>query len=154
MVAGPGRGARRLQTPLIGRNEEAELLVSLVQRMQREQRPYLVTVIGQAGVGKSRLMRELTDTIGGYKDPPNIRRGQCPPYAGLSYLALAEVLREEFELLDTDTPEQGWEKLRTGVGALMEELDEPDAGERNAALLAQVLGIEPPPDSVPEEGDP
>ena len=45
------------KTPLIGREEEAELLVSLVDRVGRESRPHLVTVIGQAGVGKSRLLR-------------------------------------------------------------------------------------------------
>src|SRR5439155_26399189 len=50
----PRRGALRAQTPLIGRAEEAELLVSLVDRVSHESRPHLVTVVGQAGVGKSR----------------------------------------------------------------------------------------------------
>jgi class 3 adenylate cyclase/tetratricopeptide (TPR) repeat protein len=154
VTAGPGRGARRSETPLIGRSEEAELLVALVERVEREERPYLVTVIGQAGVGKSRLLRELTETIGAYEDPPTIRRGQCPPYAGVSYLALVEVLRVEFELIDTDSPEEDWEKLRSGVQTLMDELGQPEAGERNAALLAMPLGIEPPEASVPSDDDP
>src|SRR4051812_13473237 len=46
----------RSQTPLIGRTEEAELLTSLVDRVGHEGRPHLVTVVGQAGVGKSRLL--------------------------------------------------------------------------------------------------
>jgi adenylate cyclase len=154
VVASPGRGALRSQTPLIGRTEEAELLVSLVERVEREKRPYLVTVIGQAGVGKSRLLRELTETIGDYELPPTVRRGQCPPYAGVSYLALVEILREEFELMDIDSPEAAWEKLRSGVQTLMDELGEPEAGERNAALLALPLGIEPPEGKAPTEEDP
>ncbi len=154
VVASPGRPALRSQTPLIGRTEEAELLVSLVERVEREKRPYLVTVIGQAGVGKSRLLRELTETIGGYEHPPTVRRGQCPPYAGVSYLPLIEILRDEFELIDTDSPEVAWEKLRSGVESLMEELGEPEAGERNAALLAMPLGIEPPEGKAPTEDDP
>ena len=154
VVADPGRGALRSQTPLIGRTEEAELLISLVERVEREQRPYLVTVIGQAGVGKSRLLRELTETISDYEHPPTVRRGQCPPYSGVSYLPLIEILRDEFEQIDTDSPEVAWEKLRSGVESLMEELGEPEAGERNAALLAMPLGIEHPEDKAPAEDDP
>jgi class 3 adenylate cyclase/tetratricopeptide (TPR) repeat protein len=150
----PGRGTARAPTPLIGRSEEAELLASLVERVGHEQRPHLVTVIGQAGVGKSRLLRELTTTLTESAEPPTIRRGQCPPYgAGIAYWALVEVLREEFEILDTDTPEAAWDKLRSGVEALMEELGEPEAGERNAALLATPLGIEPPDEAMPADVD-
>ncbi|MDP9228174.1 MAG: AAA family ATPase, partial [Actinomycetota bacterium] len=154
-LAPPRRGTLRSKTPLIGREEEAGLLLSLVERIQREGRPYLVTVLGQAGVGKSRLLRELTDALAAASEPPTIRRGQCQPYAGVSYLALVEVLREQFELLDTDTPAAAWEKLRSGVQALMDDLDETEAGERNAALLAVPLGIEPPEDkAAPDADDP
>jgi class 3 adenylate cyclase/tetratricopeptide (TPR) repeat protein/ribosomal protein L40E len=153
-LADPRRGAARAATPLIGRDQEAGLLVSLVERVEREERPHLVTVIGQAGVGKSRLLRELITTLEAGGDPPIIRRGQCPPYgAGIAYWALVEVLREEFELLDTDTPATAWEKLRSGVQALMDEVGEPDAGERNAALLAVPLGIETPEESQPADAD-
>ncbi|MGH2984343.1 MAG: AAA family ATPase [Solirubrobacterales bacterium] len=153
-VADPRHGAARAATPLIGRAEEAGLLASLVERVEREERPHLVTVIGQAGVGKSRLLRELITTLEAGDDPPIIRRGQCPPYgAGIAYWALVEVLREEFELLDTDTPATAWEKLRSGVQALMDEVGEPDAGERNAALLAVPLGIETPEESQPADAD-
>jgi class 3 adenylate cyclase/tetratricopeptide (TPR) repeat protein/ribosomal protein L40E len=153
-LADPRRGAARAATPLIGRSEEAELLVSLVERVKREERPHLVTVIGQAGVGKSRLLRELITTLEAGDDPPIIRRGQCPPYgAGIAYWALVEVLREEFELLDTDAPATAWEKLRSGIQALMDEVGEPDAGERNAALLAVPLGIETPEEARPADAD-
>src|SRR3954470_16797032 len=69
----PRRGALRAQTPLIGRAEEAELLVSLVDRVSHEGRPHLVTVIGQAGVGKSRLLRELMSNLAESDNPPTIR---------------------------------------------------------------------------------
>ena len=153
-LADPRHGAARAAIPLIGREEEAGLLVSLVERVEREERPHLVTVIGQAGVGKSRLLRELISTLEAGGGPPIIRRGQCPPYgAGIAYWALAEVLREEFELLDTDTPATAWEKLRSGVQALMDEVGEPDAGERNAALLAVPLGMETPEEAQPADAD-
>jgi class 3 adenylate cyclase/tetratricopeptide (TPR) repeat protein/type II secretory pathway predicted ATPase ExeA len=151
----PRRGALRAQTPLIGRAEEAELLVSLVERVRHEDRPQLVTVMGQAGVGKSRLLRELMTTLIDSEEPPTIRRGQCPPYgAGIAYWALAEILNQEFEIRDTDAPETAWEKLRSGVTGLMEELGDEQSGERNAALLAIPLGLEPPRDLQQSEHDP
>src|SRR4051812_8183458 len=151
----PRRGAGRAQTPLIGREEEASLLTSLVERVQREGRPHLVTVIGQAGVGKSRLLRELMSGLAESDDPPTIRRGQCPPYGtGIAYWALAEVLNDEFEIRDTDAPDAAWEKLRFGVTELMRELGDEASGERNAALLAIPLGLEPPEDLQQSEPDP
>jgi class 3 adenylate cyclase/tetratricopeptide (TPR) repeat protein len=151
----PRRGTIRAQTPLIGREYEADLLVSLLDRVSREGRPHLVTVVGQAGVGKSRLLRELMTTLIDSDDPPTIRRGQCPPYgAGIAYWALAEVLNQEFEIRDNDAPEAAWEKLRSGVTELMTELGDESAGERNAALLAIPLGVEPPEELRQAEPDP
>jgi class 3 adenylate cyclase/predicted ATPase len=151
----PRRGATRASTPLIGREEEAELLVSLVERVGREGRPHLVTVVGQAGVGKSRLLRELMSTLIDLDDPPTIRRGQCPPYGtGIAYWALAEVLNQQFEIRDTDGPEAAWEKLSGGVTELLEEQGDNEAGERSAALLAVPLGLEPPEELRQPEPDP
>jgi class 3 adenylate cyclase/tetratricopeptide (TPR) repeat protein len=155
VLAEPRRGAGRAQTPLIGREEEASLLTSLVERVEQEGRPHLVTVIGQAGVGKSRLLRELMTNLAESEDPPTIRRGQCPPYgAGIAYWALAEVLNDEFEIRDTDAPDAAWEKLRGGVTELMKELGDESAGDRNAALLAIPLGLEPPEELQQAEADP
>ena len=155
VLAEPRRAAVRAETPLIGREEEAGLLSSLVDRVEREGSPHLVTVLGQAGVGKSRLLRELMNSLAESDTPPTIRRGQCPPYgAGIAYWALAEVLNDEFDIRDTDAPEAAWEKLRSGVAALMRELGDESSGERNAALLAIPLGLEPPEELKQAEADP
>jgi predicted ATPase/class 3 adenylate cyclase len=155
VLSEPRHAAGRAQTPLIGREEEASLLTSLVERVEREGSPHLVTVIGQAGVGKSRLLRELASTLADSEDPPTIRRGQCPPYgAGIAYWALAEVLNDEFEIRDTDAPDAAWEKLREGVTELMRELGDEASGERNATLLAIPLGLEPPEELRQAEPDP
>jgi class 3 adenylate cyclase/tetratricopeptide (TPR) repeat protein/ribosomal protein L40E len=155
VLSEPRRGAGRAETPLIGREEEASLLASLVERVEREERPHLVTVIGQAGVGKSRLLRELMGGLERRDDPLTVRRGQCPPYgAGIAYWALAEVLNEEFEIRDNEAPDVAWEKLRAGVTTLLRELGDEAAGERNAALLAIPLGLEPPKELRQVEPDP
>ena len=155
VLAEPRRAAVRAETPLIGREEEAGLLSSLVDRVEREGSPHLVTVLGQAGVGQSKLLRELMNSLAESDKPPTIRRGQCPPYgAGIAYWALAEVLNDEFDIRDTDAPEAAWEKLRSGVAALMRELGDESSGERNAALLAIPLGLEPPEELKQAEADP
>ncbi len=155
LSAGPGRRLPlRSETPLIGREKENEMLVSLIERVERESAPHLITVIGQAGVGKSRLLREVTSTLAESSEPPEIRTGQCPPYgSGIAYWALGEVIREQFEILDTDQPEVAWDKLRSGVEELMREIGDPDSGERNAALIARALGIEPPTDASAADGE-
>ncbi|HET8593088.1 MAG TPA: adenylate/guanylate cyclase domain-containing protein [Solirubrobacterales bacterium] len=151
----PRRRTSRAQTPLIGREEEASLLVSLVDRVAHEGRPHLVTVVGQAGVGKSRLLRELISTLIDSDPPPTIRRGQCPPYgSGIAYWALAEVLNQEFEIRDTDPPEVAWEKLRSGVSELLKDFGDREAAERNARLLAIPLGLEPPEEPTQVDSDP
>jgi class 3 adenylate cyclase/tetratricopeptide (TPR) repeat protein len=148
LLAGGSRAARA-STPLIGRDDESALLLSLFDRVVREGRPHLVTVIGQAGVGKTRLLRELARAIGERPEKPMLRLGHCPAYgAGLAYWALGEVIRGQFEIVDTDDSEAAWRKLHRGVESVVsaETTDEPP--ERVAALIARPLGIEVPADRV------
>jgi predicted ATPase/class 3 adenylate cyclase len=135
----------RTVAPLIGREEESALLLSLAERVQREGRPHLVTVIGQAGVGKSRLLRELNARLAGLERGPQLRIGECPPYgAGISYWALGEVVRSEFDIATDDPPEESWRRLREGIEERLEEAGAEEPGDRIAALIAVLLGIEPP----------
>jgi class 3 adenylate cyclase/tetratricopeptide (TPR) repeat protein len=141
-----GRAARPTTTasPLVGRSDESELLLSLFDRAAGEARTHLVTVIGQAGVGKSRLLRELATSVGGRTPTPAVRLGSCPAYgAGLSYWALGEIVRGTFEINDTDDVELAWTKLRRGVEELLEGAEPEEPPERIAAALGRPLGIEP-----------
>ena len=97
-------GGARTEAPLVGRDEESALLESLVERVEREGRPHLVTVIGQAGVGKSRLLRELETSSPSAPSPPAVRGGQCPPYGAGNRLLGARrgAPRREFGIGDTD----------------------------------------------------
>ncbi len=141
-----GRGARKARdsSPLIGRGDESDLLISLYERTVNEGRPHLVTVIGQAGVGKSRLLREFAAQAGTLDRPPVVRLGSCPAYgAGLAYWALGEIVRATFEIADTDDGPSAWGKLERGIAALVTEADTEESPERIAAALGRPLGIEP-----------
>src|SRR5436190_18789462 len=147
LVPGPAIRGARPAAPLIGREDESSLLLSLFDRVVREGRPYLVTVIGQAGVGKTRLLRELAAELGGRTEKAAFRVGHCPAYgAGLAYWALGEIIRGQFEIVDTDDSQLAWAKLLHGIEGIGDTLDTDEPAERIAATIARPLGIEPPAD--------
>jgi class 3 adenylate cyclase/predicted ATPase len=154
-----GRAPRvpRSATPLVGRDDESQLLLSLFERLVSEGRPHLVTVLGEAGVGKSRLLRELATRVGELDPQPAVRIGSCPPYgAGLAYWALGEVVRATFEIVDTDDAEIAWRKLERGIGELAANAQTEETPERLAEVVGLALGIERPSDDVAssESADP
>jgi predicted ATPase/class 3 adenylate cyclase len=145
LVSGTGTRGGRAASPLIGREDESALLLSMFDRVVREERPHLVTVIGQAGVGKSRLLRELATQIADREEKAAFRVGSCPAYgAGLAYWALGEIIRGQFEIVDTDDSELAWAKLLHGIEAAISEHETDEPPERLAATIARPLGIEPP----------
>src|SRR5689334_16875228 len=82
------------EAPLVGRGDELSLLQLIYGRVVREGRPHLVTLVGQAGVGKSRLLREYELALGGTDPVPTFRQGRCLPYgSSVVYWALGEVVR-------------------------------------------------------------
>ena len=150
-----GRAARSsATTPLVGRSDETERLLALFDRVISESRPHLVTVIGPAGVGKSRLLRELTLEIGGRPSPPAVRLGSCPAYgAGLAYWALGEIVRGTFDIVDTDDAGAAWRKLKGGIEDLLTDSEVDEPADRVAAALGRPLGIEPAPGEAVERSD-
>jgi class 3 adenylate cyclase/tetratricopeptide (TPR) repeat protein len=146
------------ETPLVGRADKLELLESVYERVERGRRAHLVTVIGQAGVGKSRLRVELGRRLAERESPPTFREGRCLPYgSGIVYWALGEIIRAETGIVDGDSAEVAWTKLSTFVGELAQvnlgQRSEPV--ERRAAVIARLLGLDAPSDRAqPDDEDP
>jgi hypothetical protein len=85
----PGR-ARRLDAPLVGRRRELGLLHAAWDRTVQESACHLFTLLGAAGVGKSRLVSELLGKVG---DKATVLSGRCLPYGeGITFWPLAEAL--------------------------------------------------------------
>ena len=100
------RGVRGLRRIFVGRESELELLRATVNRAIQEREPHLVTIMGDAGVGKSRLVRELWEWLGELDPEPLRRTGRCLPYGqGITYWPLGEVLKEHFGILEDDPPQ-------------------------------------------------
>jgi class 3 adenylate cyclase/tetratricopeptide (TPR) repeat protein len=148
-----GRTSPARESPLMGRDDQLEALESLYQRVAREKAPQLVTLIGEAGVGKSRLLREFERRVGKHQPAPTVRTGRSLPYGtGIVFWALAEVLRAECGIVDSDSSEQAWHKLSAYVRDLFN--GNGDDGDRKAALIGRLLGVDVPPELAPEERDP
>jgi predicted ATPase len=80
----------RPETPFVGRRNELALLRDAWQRVEAERGCELVTIVGDAGIGKSRLVEEALATIGA-----TIVRGRCLPYGeGITYWPVVEVLKQ------------------------------------------------------------
>jgi len=153
LVSGTAARGFRSAAPLIGREDESSLLLSLFDRVVREGRPHLVTVIGQAGVGKTRLLREFATQLAAREQQAAFRVGHCPAYgAGLAYWALGEIIRGQFEIVDTDDSHLAWAKLLHGIEGVSTRLETDEPAERLAATIARPLGIEPPGDLATATG--
>jgi class 3 adenylate cyclase/tetratricopeptide (TPR) repeat protein len=127
--------ARRSDNPLVGRLAELQLFDWMFQRAVRTSTCHLLTVLGPAGVGKSRLVAAAVDAVG---DAATVLSGQCSSGAeGSSFWPLAEIVRRAAEIKTADSPEQAEAKLE----AL---LDDPD-GERVADRLGRLIGLSPAP---------
>ena len=141
------------ESPLVGRQQELTTLDSLYERVVRDGTSHLVTVVGEAGVGKSRLLREFEERLSQHPSNPTVRTGRCLPYgSGIVFWALGEVLREECGIVESDSSEQAWGKLRAYVGELMGGVGK--TSDREAALIGRLLGVDVPPELVPDEDDP
>jgi class 3 adenylate cyclase/tetratricopeptide (TPR) repeat protein len=139
------RGVPKLQAPLVGRERELRLLLDTFDRVREERRAHLFTLIGNAGVGKSRLVRETLDRIGS-QSPVRALRGRCLPYGkGITYWPLMEILREDVGILPEDDREAAISKLEARVSSLF-----PAEAQRRAVRdwLAVLLGLEPLTDSL------
>jgi class 3 adenylate cyclase/tetratricopeptide (TPR) repeat protein len=122
----PGH-VRRLDTPMIGRRSELALLEQAYERTARELTCHLFTVLGPAGIGKSRLAREFVSLLPG---DARIAHGRCLPYGeGITYWPVAEAMKELAGIAEDDSIDEAHARL---VGLL--------SGEADADLVASKVG--------------
>ena len=142
VVGGPTRGAPYLVAPMVGRSSELDVLQRTYTRAVEEQRPHVVTVFGDAGVGKSRLVREFLDGVQDRDPAPLLLRGRCLPYGdGVTYWPLAEMLKDYVGIKDTDTAAEARGKITDVIEGLSPT---PEGQQSPAAFLAYTVGVEDP----------
>src|SRR5207247_6405163 len=100
------------RAPLIGRQRELEVLVGALDRVRAERSTQLVTLVGVPGIGKSRLVYELSQVIENEEEITNWRQGRSLPYGeGVSFWALTEMVKAQSGILETDSTEEAAAKL-------------------------------------------
>jgi class 3 adenylate cyclase/tetratricopeptide (TPR) repeat protein len=137
-VGGKGR-ASTLEPPFVGRAEELRLLKDLLATVGREKRARLVSFVGEAGIGKSRLMWEFLKYIDGIVADTYWHEGRSPAYGdGVTFFAVSEMVRRRAGIAETDPDDVGWEKLKDTLETYIE-----DKGTRAwiTPRIAAVLGL-------------
>lgn len=139
------RGIEGLQSPLVGRTLELTLMHATYARVQAEQHPHLITLLGDPGIGKTRLVQEFIgreeeaarcttceDTL----REPIVLHGRCPPYGeGITYWPLVEILRA---LLNVQDGESGETLEKRFIEYIRETLSRAKRGE-DADQVASAL---------------
>ena len=101
------RGVGGLARAFVGREPELGRLRASFDRVAQHRRPVLVTVAGDPGVGKTRLVRELWEELAEVEPEPLRRTGRCLAYGeGITYWPLAEALKEHHGILESDSPDE------------------------------------------------
>ena len=134
------RGLGLLRAPLIGRDGELRLLRESFEKATHERTAYLVTIYGQAGVGKSRLVREFVEIVG----RAHVLRGRCLPYgSGITYWPILEMLRADCEISGDDLREEATQKVRTAVlAAFGDASEDAEAVARRLTVMAGLATVE------------
>jgi DNA-binding SARP family transcriptional activator/tetratricopeptide (TPR) repeat protein len=125
--------------PLVGRDRELGTLLEAFRRAKVERRPRLVTLLGPPGIGKSRLVAELGRALDADSDLVTWRQGRSPPWGeGVTYWALAEVVRAEAGILETDSADRVERRLSRVVEHALAE--EPAAADWVTGHLRGLVG--------------
>ncbi|MFL5969228.1 MAG: AAA family ATPase, partial [Gaiellaceae bacterium] len=126
------------RTPLVGRQRELDVLKDALTRVREGRSPQLVTLVGVPGIGKSRLVYELMQVIA--NDPSGLvtwRQGRSLPYGdGVSFWALAEIVKAQAGILETDTTTEAEGRLATAVQNVVDDRAAAEWVERHLRPLA------------------
>ena len=111
---------QRPVAPFIGRDAELDRLKRRYARTLRERSVRLVTLLGEPGVGKSRLIHEFGRFVDDRQEFVSWRQGRCLPYGdGIAFWALGEIVKAQAGILESDPPAQVAAKLDAALQALV-----------------------------------
>ncbi len=137
------RGGELADGPFVGRDDELRILKDQLHATGREGRARLVSVIGEGGIGKTRLSQELVRYIDGIKEDIYYHSGRSPSYGdGVTFWALGEMIRHRAGIVEGEDAAKSRLKLRTTVAEFAPTEDDQRWIEPR---LAAVIGLAPMP---------
>ena len=115
MVGGRTDGDIR-RPPFVGRDREMRLLKDQLAAVESEQRARLVSIVGEGGIGKTRLAEEFKKHIDGFSQEVYWHQGRSPSYGdGVTFWALGEMIRRRAGIVENEDPARARTRLRTCV---------------------------------------
>jgi class 3 adenylate cyclase len=128
------------RVPLVGREQELDILRTGLHRAVGERLPQLVTLVAVPGMGKSRLIYELSRIADDHEELITWRQGRCLAYGnGVAYWALGDVVKAQAGIVEQDTTATAAEKLSSSVAEILEEDGERAWVERH---LRPLVGLD------------
>jgi len=138
-----------LEPPFVGRDRELRLLKEMLHATAEDGKSRLLSVVGVAGVGKSRLSWEFEKYVDGLTQQVYWHRGRCLAYGeGIAYWALAEMVRTRADIVESEPMDIARGKLRTTVQQFLSDEEERRWVELR---LAQLLGLDRDSSGEPRE---
>ena len=129
---------RRFAAPLVGREVELGILRGLLKKVRASSQPQFALLVGEPGIGKSRLLFELLRYIDSRPFIVRWRQGRCPAYGdGLTFWALGEIVKEQLGVVERD-------EVAVVEAKLAHALADTEDREWLAARLRPLLGLESP----------
>ena len=140
---GGRRRMRGLEGPFVGRQEELRILEDQLSVVARQRRPRLISIVGEGGIGKSRLVSELKAYAGAQPDGVQWLQGRSPAYGdGVTFWALGEMIRQLAGLAETADTSTSLARLRA---TLSEYVLDPQDRRWIEPRLEGLLGLAPVP---------
>jgi class 3 adenylate cyclase/tetratricopeptide (TPR) repeat protein len=110
--------SRTHNTPFVGREVDLSILRGIFDKTVAAESPHLVTVLGEPGIGKSRIVAELRAYVDERPLLITWRQGRCLPYGeGITFWALGEIVKAHAGILESDAPDVARAKLDTVLPA-------------------------------------
>jgi class 3 adenylate cyclase len=144
------RGIDGLRAPLVGRALELTLMHATYARVQAEQRPHLITILGVPGIGKSRLVRDFIQreeeaaksaSSDSRMLAPRVLQGRCPPYGeGITYWPLIEILRSLLQVKEGESREDLQSRLADFARDILVAARRSEVADEVAAALSRSIG--------------
>ncbi len=137
------RGIEGVTTKMIGRDAELEQLQAAFKRLFEARQLAAVTVVADAGIGKSRLLYEFEVWSEARPESFFLFRGRATPQTGAqAFGLLRDILAWRFQIQDDDSLEAARQKMEDGVMPLFLHDDGPDLAQAHAHLLGHLIGID------------
>ncbi|MCA9945028.1 MAG: AAA family ATPase, partial [Anaerolineales bacterium] len=136
-----GRGVEGVETRMVGRDAELKMLQGMLQQAVKDRVGQILTISGDAGVGKSRLVHEFNNWVRALPYEVPVFKGRTyQQISQLPFSLIRDILATYFEIQDNDSPVVAEEKLVQGMAQFMGQ--QTDDVRLRANIIGQLIGLD------------